>query len=127
MYTCCVLDGNIHIFTTLQRGGPYQKKKFGSPFLSVPICSTTQKLCPKCSACLVSALRFIPICNLLRAECCFRHVNPRYNFPCTSCFTCYHSPQISETFQIFHLFLSIIICNGDGCFEIVTTFVHFSR
>jgi hypothetical protein len=26
MYTCCVLDGNIHIFTAAQRDDPYQKK-----------------------------------------------------------------------------------------------------
>jgi hypothetical protein len=25
MYVCCVLDGNIHIFTTTQRDGHYQK------------------------------------------------------------------------------------------------------
>jgi len=25
MYICCVLDGNIHIFTTTQRDGPYKK------------------------------------------------------------------------------------------------------
>jgi len=24
MYICCVLDGNIHIFTTTQRDDPYQ-------------------------------------------------------------------------------------------------------
>jgi len=24
MYICCVLDGNIHIFTTIQQDGPYQ-------------------------------------------------------------------------------------------------------
>ena len=26
MYICCVLDGNIHIFITTQRDGPYEKK-----------------------------------------------------------------------------------------------------
>ena len=26
MHICCVLDGNLHIFTTTQRDGPYKKK-----------------------------------------------------------------------------------------------------
>jgi len=28
MYVCCVSDGNINIFTTTQRDGPYKKKLF---------------------------------------------------------------------------------------------------
>ena len=28
MYICCVLDGNIHIFTATQRDGPYKKRIF---------------------------------------------------------------------------------------------------
>jgi len=28
MYICCVFDGNIHIFTTTQRDGPYKKNTF---------------------------------------------------------------------------------------------------
>jgi hypothetical protein len=52
------------------------------------------KLCSKCTKLLVSSLNWSSVCLwnvLLVNECCFRHGNPRFVFPCTPCIFCCHN------------------------------------
>ena len=66
---------------------------------------------------------FLATKNLLLTEHCFYHGKPRCNSSYTSCTICYPATQIVYIFHILQLILCIIICNGDGCLQILITSV----
>ena len=58
----------------------------------------------------------------LLAECCFCHSNPWFNFTRISCIICYKATKTVQNIPLL-CFLSITVCNGNDCLEILITSV----
>ena len=63
------------------------------------------KVHSKCNTSLVFSFQVSGEKIIILIESYFCHVNPGFNFQCTSCIICYHAAQIVEIFHILRLLL----------------------